>query len=225
MAEEKEPDNQPDKQPTKQTNKQPGNHSGVPGHKRTSRRKKREKDGTEPIVAYNSLLKLGVLAAPCVLVTGVSLTAAITGVDILGGGTMLHIAGAGIGGLTAFTLLQMAFDKKPVLTIDDEGIHCRRPDVGLIPWRAVVGIGTSKATLLRRVLMIAVDETELDDKAARHMRRRVGLFAAFSPAVAKFEGEMRGWPTIHVPISYFAMSGNQLERELSAKIQFHGKKN
>jgi hypothetical protein len=118
----------------------------------------------------------------------------------------------------------MAFDKTPVLIIDDEGIRCRRPDIGLIPWRAVVGLGTSKATLLRKVLMIAVDDAELDEQAARHMRRRVGLFAAFSPQVAKFEGQMTGWPSIHVPISYFALSSGELEKLLAEKIQFHGKK-
>lgn len=195
------------------------------GRKGTAPRKTRRKDRTEPIVAYNSKLKLGILAGPCVLVTGVSLTAAITGTDILGGGTMLHLAGAFIGALTAFILLQMAFDQKPVLIIDDEGIRCRRPDVGLIPWHAVVGLGTSKATLLRRVLMIAVDDNELDEQAARHMRRRVGMFAAFSPQAAKFEGQMLGWPSIHVPISYFGMSVSQLEKQLAEKIQFHGKKN
>ncbi len=187
------------------------------------RKKKRDKGRSEPIVAYNSKLKLGILAGPCVLVAGVSLTAAITGQDILGGGTMLHLSGAFIGALTAFVLLQMAFDKKPILIIDDEGIRCRRPDVGLIPWHAVVGIGTSKATLLRRVLMIAVDDNELEPQAARHMRRRVGMFAAFSPQAAKFEGQMLGWPSIHVPISYFGMSVNELEKQLAEKVQFHGK--
>ena len=72
--------------------------------------------------------------------------------------------------------------------------------------------------------MIAVDENELDGQAARHMRRRVGLFGAFSPQVAKFEGQMTGWPSIHVPISYFAMSAPELERLLAEKVQFHGKK-
>ena len=180
-------------------------------------RRKRAKPSAEPIAAYNSKIKLGILAAPCVLAAITSLYAALTGVDILGGGTMLHFAAAFIGGLTAITLLQMAFDGKPVLVIDDEGIRCR--------WRAVVGMGTSKATLLRRVLMIAVDDAELDDQAARHMRKRVGLFAAFSPQVAKFEGQMTGWPSIHVPISYFSISPKDLERLLAEKIQFHGKKN
>ncbi|MDP6564157.1 MAG: hypothetical protein QF578_04970 [Alphaproteobacteria bacterium] len=196
----------------------------VAAKKGSGGRRRRDRAPTEPIVAYNSKLKLGVLAAPCVLVAIVSLIAAVQGIDILGGGRGLHFAAAFIGGLTAFTLLQMAFDQKPVLVIDDEGIRCRRPDVGLIPWPAVVGLGTSKATLMRRVLMIAVDEGELDEQAARHMRRRVGMFAAFSPQVAKFEGQMKGWPSIHVPISYFSTSPRQLEKQLAEKIHFHGKK-
>jgi len=186
--------------------------------------KRREKDRNqaEPIVAYNSKLKLGIMATPCVVVAVSTLVAAITGQDILGGGTMLHIGGSLIGGLVAFTLLQMAFDKKPILQIDEEGIRCRRPDVGLIPWPAVVGLGTSKATLLRRVLMIAVDDNELNEQAARHMRRRVGLFAAFSPQVAKFEGQMKGWPSIHVPISYFTISPRDLEKKIAEKVNFYG---
>lgn len=188
------------------------------------KRLKREKAGSEPIIAANSKIKLGILSAPCLVVAIVATYAALNGIDMIGGGTGIHIAAAAIGGLTAFTLLQMAFDNKPVLIIDDEGIHCRRPDVGLIPWQAVVGLGTSKATLLRKVLMIAVDDAELDEQAARHMRRRVGMFAAFSPQVAKFEGQMTGWPSIHVPISYFAMGTAELEKLIAEKVQFHGKK-
>ena len=107
--------------------------------------RKRQRGGAEPIAAYNSKIKLGILAAPCVLVALAAAYGAINGIDWLGGGTVLHWAAAAIGGLTAFTLLQMAFDKKPVLIIDDEGIRCRRPDVGLIPWRAVVGLGRGQA--------------------------------------------------------------------------------
>ena len=187
------------------------------------KRRKRDRGRTEPIVAYNSKLKLSIMATPCVVVAVATLAAAITGQDILGGGTMLHIGGSLIGGLVAFTLLQMAFDKKPMLQIDQEGIRCRRPDVGLIPWSAIVGLGTSKATLLRRVLMIAVDDNELDEQAAGHMRKRVGLFAAFSPQVAKFEGQMKGWPSIHVPISYFTISPGDLEKQIAEKVNFYGK--
>ena len=187
-------------------------------------RRKRGKGSSEPIAAYNSKIKLGILSMPCLLAAVASTYAALNGIDLLGGGTGLHLAAAAIGGLTAFTLLQMAFDRTAVLIIDDEGIRCRRPDIGLIPWRAVVGLGTSRATLLRKVLMIAVDDAELDEQAARHMRRRVGMFAAFSPQAAKFEGQMTGWPSIHVPISYFALSSGELEKLLAEKIKFHGKK-
>ncbi len=202
---------------------QQGRQKDGAAKKTQTRRRKRNKSPEEPIEAYNSQIKLGILAAPCVLVGVSALIAALTGQDILGGGRMLHFGAALIGGLTAFTLLQMAFDRKPVLVIDEEGIRCRRPDVGLIPWPAVVGLGTSKATLLRRVLMIAVDETELSEQASRHMRRRVGLFSAFSPQIAKFEGQMRGWPSIHVPISYFSISPKDLEQQIAEKVHFYGK--
>ena len=202
---------------------QQSHKGGGEAEKGAVKRKKRDRRRTEPIVAFNSKPKLSIMAMPCVVVAVSTLAAAITGQDILGGGTMLHIGGSLIGGLVAFTLLQMAFDKKPMLQIDEEGIRCRRPDVGLIPWSAVVGLGTSKATLLRRVLMIAVDDNELDEKAASHMRKRVGLFAAFSPQVAKFEGQMKGWPSIHVPISYFSISPGDLEKQIAEKINFYGK--
>jgi hypothetical protein len=189
-----------------------------------ARTRRRNKANPDPIIAYNSRVKLGVLATPCVVASIATLYGAANGIDLIGGGTVMHYAAAFIGGLTAFVLLQMAFESKPVLLIDDEGIRCRRPDVGLIPWSAVVGIGTSKATLLRKVLMVAVDETELQEQAARHMKRRVGLFAAFSPQVAKFEGKMMGYPSINVPISYFNMSAAEFEKQLADKIKFHGKK-
>ena len=44
------------------------------------------------------------------------------------------------------------------------------------------------------------------------------------PVVGEFEGQMKGWPTIHVPISYFAISPAKLEKLLAEKIQFHGAK-
>jgi hypothetical protein len=188
------------------------------------RARRRNKANPEPIIAYNSRIKLGILATPCVIASIATLYAAANGIDLIGGGTGIHLAAAFVGGLTAFVLLQMAFERKPVLQIDEDGIRCRRPDVGVIPWRAVVGVGTSKATLLRKVLMVAVDETELDEQAARHMKRRVGLFAAFSPQVAKFEGKMMGYPSINVPISYFNMSAAEFEKQLADKIKFHGKK-
>jgi hypothetical protein len=191
--------------------------------KRQKRRKRRRKGHDQPITAYNSRTKMVMLAIPCLMATGVGVQAVLTGTNPLGGGPVMHLAAAAIGALTAFVLLQMGFDKKPVLVIDEEGIFCRRPDIGLIPWRAVIGLGTSKATLLRNVLMVAVDEEELDEKARKHVKQRMGFFAAFSPQVAKFEGQMQGHPTVHIPISYFSMSVTELQKELFEKVKFHGK--
>jgi len=183
---------------------------------------RRRKPGDAPIVAHNSRVKMVMLAAPCLAAVVVGLYGVLTGQSPLGGGIVTHAAAAAIGALTAFTLLQMAFDRKPVLIIDEDGITCRRPDVGTIPWAAVVGMGTSRATLLRKVLMIAVDDSELDDRARRHVRRRVGLFSAFSPGVARFEGQMTGRAMINIPISYFDVSLRDLERQIKDKVRYHG---
>ena len=187
------------------------------------KRKRRRKSHYEPIAAFNSKAKMVTMSVPCLMAAGVGIQALLTGTNPLGGGPVMHMAVVGISTLTAFVLLQMGFDRKPMLVIDEEGILCRRPDIGLIPWRAVIGLGTSKATLLRNVLMVAVDEEELDEKTRKHVRNRLGFFAAFSPRVAKFEGQMKGHPTIHIPISYFSISVSELEREIAEKIKFHGK--
>jgi hypothetical protein len=164
-----------------------------------------------------------ILAIPCLMATWVGVQAVLTGTNPLGGGPLMHMAAAAIGALTAFVLLQMGFDKKPVLVIDEDGILCRRPDIGMIPWPAVIGVGTSKATLLRNVLMVAVDEEQLEEHARKHVKRKMGYFAAFSPQVAKFEGQMKGHPTVHIPISYFSMSVKELQKDIFEKIKFHGK--
>ena len=66
------------------------------------------------------------------------------------------------------------------------------------------------------------DADELDPQARRHVRDRVGLFSAFSPQVAKFEGQMKGHPSIHIPLSYFDISIAEFERQLAERVKFHG---
>ena len=183
---------------------------------------KKERQNT-PIVAHVSKVKMALMSAPCMMATAVAIYAVVTGTNPLGGGPVMHIAAGAIGALTAFVLIQMAFDPKPTLIIDENGISCRQPDIGTIPWHAVVGIGTSKAVLMRKVLMIAVDEHELDEKARKHVKSKMGLLTAFSPQVARFEGQMKGRPTVNIPIAYFSMSAPELERQLAEKVKFHGK--
>lgn len=192
------------------------------GKGKISAAKARRAARNQPIVARNSKSKLIMLSLPCLVAAGVGIAGPIVGINFLGGGTLTHIAAAAIGAFVAFVLLQMAFDGEPVLVIDEDGITCRRPDLGTIPWSAVLGLGTSKATLLRKVFMIAVDADELDPQARRHVRNRVGLFSAFSPQVAKFEGQMKGHPSIHIPLSYFDISIAEFERQLAERVKFRG---
>ena len=103
--------------------KSPGK-SGRPGGDRSDRARPKRRD--EPIVAYNSKVKLGILALPCIFIVGLGLQGLFTGTGVLGGGPISHLAAALIGGITAFVLLQMAFDQKPVLVLDEDGIYCRQ---------------------------------------------------------------------------------------------------
>ena len=175
----------------------------------------------EPLVAYDSKLKMAVLSLPCFVIIGSGLTGVITGESLLNLAPSMQWAAMGIAAVTAFTLLQMGFDPKPVLVIDEDGIRCRRPDIGLIPWNAIVSAGTAKAALMRRVLMIAVDAAELDEKARRHVKERVGLFNALSRNVAKFEREMAGHPTIQITLSSFSIPTSRLEAQIEALFRVH----
>tara|TARA_R110002167_G_scaffold156583_3_gene351313 strand:- start:1280 stop:1882 length:603 start_codon:yes stop_codon:yes gene_type:complete len=178
--------------------------------------------GGAPIVLRDSVFKLLALASPCIAVTAISLYGAAGGLAELGGNTSTQLALAAIGGLTALVLLRMAFDRRPVLIIDENGITCRRPDTGTIPWRAVAGLGITKSIMLRKVLLIAVDEAELDDKAQVHAKERTGLMSILSPQVARFQGQLAGHPMISIPVAYLSISTRGLRDQINEKIHFHG---
>lgn len=194
-------------------------NTDTPRRERAWERKQRR---DAPIVAYVSRIKMIVLAIPCLIGAGLGGYAVVTGVNLLGGGTLLHAGAAAVGLITAVVLLRMGFDTDPVLTIDDTGVTCRQPDIGTIPWHAVVGIGLSRPALFRRMLMVAVDESAIDEKARRHAKRLGGPLSILSPRPGRHRGEMRNKPTISISVSYFTMSPRELERQLSEKIQFKG---
>ncbi len=184
-----------------------------------SKKKKPVTYKLEPIIAFDSKIKLGILTLPCLLIVGLGISGLITGVSIIEGGILVHCAMIGISGICSFTLLQMAFDSKPVLVIDENGIMCRRPDIGIIPWRAVVGLGTSRATVLRQVFLVAVDDNELDEKAQQHLRDRISFLSNLSPGVSKFERRLAGYPTFHITISNFSMSIPDFEDRMQEQIR------
>ena len=108
-------------------------------------------------------------------------------------------------------LLQIALDRKLVVVFDEVGIHCDRLPIGLIPWSAVVGMGAANATLMRRVLMVAVDPRKLDDKARTFVRNAIGVMPLISPQLARFEGQAEGYPTVHNPISHLSRPVREIE--------------
>ena len=112
----------------------------------------------------------------------------------------------------AGVLLQMAFDRKPVVTFDEAGIHCLRPPIGLIPWSAVIGVGAANATLMRRVLMVAVDPGQLAEQARTFVRNSVGVLPLISPQLAKFEKQSMGYPSVYIPISHLSRPAREIER-------------
>ena len=176
----------------------------------------------ERLVAYDSKVKMGILSVPCLGVAAFGLVGLVTGESLLGTGFVTHLAALAIASVTAFTLLQMGFDGRPVLVIDEDGIACRRPDLGLIPWRAVIAVGSAKAVMMRKVLMVAVDESELEEKARNHLRNRISLFTAFSRNVARFERQMSGNPSFHITISYFSMPIAEIEARTEALVHRYG---
>ena len=111
----------------------------------------------------------------------------------------------------AFLLIQMAFDNKPVVTFDGKGIFSQRPPLGLIPWSAVIGMGAANATLMRRVLMIAVDPGQLDEKARTYVSNSVGFLPLISPAMGKFNKQAEGYPSVHIFISHLSRPARQIE--------------
>ena len=94
----------------------------------------------EAIRVYPSKIKHAVLVLPCLYVM-------VMGIQLLAGGAppdSLNIAMLLFGGGATVVLLFVGFANKPVLVIDGDGVYCRRPDFGLIPWEAVTGLGLGR---------------------------------------------------------------------------------
>lgn len=161
---------------------------------------------------YSSRVKLGILILPCVLGVVIALQSDGAVEFVLAEMRLTNILAVLIPLFIAGLLLQMAFDPKPVVVFDEVGIHCQRPPIGVIPWSAVIGMGAANATLMRRVLMVAVDPAKLDDKARTFVRNSVGVMPLISPQLAKFERQAQGYPAVHIPISYLSRPVREIER-------------
>ena len=167
-----------------------------------------------PVSFYPSKAKLGILIIPCVF--GIVMTLQTDGAEgsagfVLAEMRLVNIMAILICLFVAFLLLQMAFDRNPVVAFDEKGIHCRRPPLGFVPWSAVIGMGAANATLMRRVLMIAVDPGKLNEKARTYVRNSVGFINLISPRMSRFKKQAHGYPSVHIPISHLSRSARQIE--------------
>jgi hypothetical protein len=165
----------------------------------------------EPEKFYPSKVKLGVLILPCLLGVAMALQSDEAVEFVLAELRWTNILAILIPLFVAGLLLQMAFDRKPVVVFDEAGIHCQRPPIGLIPWSAVIGMGAANATLMRRVLMVAVDPGRLEEKARTFIRNSVGILPLISPQLSKFEKEAEGYPSVHIPISHLSRPAREIE--------------
>lgn len=173
-----------------------------------------------PIEIMASKRKYLFMALPCLLISFAGLDALRRGVSITESNGMGIDIGVFLVALaTAATLIYLGFDRKPVLTIDADGIRCRRPAIGLIPWERVMGMGFARPTAFRRQLLVAVD-TENDIELQQRLKHSTA--GAFNRGAAHFRGQMQGLPTVQIPISMLAITQNELQRLLEERINYSG---
>lgn len=170
---------------------------------------------------HASKLKLGLLVVPCVLAVVITLQADGAPEFALENLRIVHFAAIAIAIAVGGIVLHMAFEKAPVLVLDEDGIHCRRPPIGLIPWASVIAVGAGRATLMRRVLMIAAESSRLPPEARDYAKNSMGALTLISPQLGRFALKTRGAVRFYIPISLLAMSAPEIERTVQGFIQKH----
>ncbi|MEQ9639354.1 MAG: STM3941 family protein [Alphaproteobacteria bacterium] len=176
-------------------------------------------DADDAIRIFTSRWKMAALVLPCFFVATVGLRGLwLEGIEhnLLVNVMLIAI---GIGG--GLILANMAFEREPVLTIDAEGVTCRRPPTGLIPWEAIAGLGMGKVSLLRKVLLIAVD-TPATEPALAAKVDRFRASTLLNPAVSRFQGQFKGGAVIQVPISLLDVKAPELQRLLEERVHYAG---
>jgi hypothetical protein len=168
-----------------------------------------------------SKIKMALLILPCLLGVGAALQMDDASRFALADYRWVNAAAVVICLFVAALLARMALEKEPVLVLDANGLHCRRPPVGSIPWSAVIGIGAGKAALMRRVLMVAVDQQQLDADGREYIKNSLGALSLISPQLSKFGRYAQGYPSVHIPISLFSTSPSQVERAVQEFVNHY----
>jgi len=169
----------------------------------------------EAIQIRASWVKHLLLALPCAYLAVIGGRGLDSGI----GDWQINLALVAFGIGATVVLLAMGFSRKPVLSIDAEGIRCRRPDLGLLPWRAVAGLGLGRAPFARTVLIVAVDEAQLTPEAAERVKRERSSILA-GPQATRYRGKLAGYPTVSISIALLAISPRALRRILESEIRY-----
>ena len=159
----------------------------------------------------SSTPKLLFLTLPCVVAVAISLQADGASRFEAAEFTWVRVAGIVIALAVALQVARMAFERDPVVVLDSEGIHCRRPPIGLINWTAITALGSGKATLMRRVLLIAADPARLSPEARTFASRSSGFNALISPQLTRFGQQTRGSVNFHIAIGLLEYSPRRIE--------------
>lgn len=172
--------------------------------------------GSEAVRIHASKLKYFLMALPCAYLAVLGAHGIQSGIGPQG----LEYALVAGGAIAAVVLLLTGFSREPVLVIDAEGIYCRRPAYGLIPWRAIAGIAFGRGLFPRAVLIVAYDEAALaPEEAARLKRQRPSVL--MNPRLAAYRGPLDGHPTVQIPLVMLAVRPRRLKDLLQREIRYH----
>jgi hypothetical protein len=174
----------------------------------------------QPVEIPSSLPKLVILSIPSFLIGIFAAYDMSQAQGVVAQSRFAQVAAVALGCITGGVLLQMGIDRKPVLRIDHEGIRCRRPNTGLIPWSAVAGLAVGRALLVRSVLMVAI-ETDADPKLLERLRRYTtgGMLGMLTPQARRFRGQLQGRLVVQIPISMLAASPQDIQRIIEERVQ------
>lgn len=178
-------------------------------------------DGPPEQRFYVSKLKMGLLIVPCLLGVAAALQADDAVEFAFADYRWINAAAVLICLFVAVLLFRMAMEKEPLIVINQAGISCRRPPVGTIPWSAIIGIGAGKATIMRRVLMIAVDQSQLDAEGQKYLKNSLGTLSLVSPQLSKFERMAPDYRSLYIPISLLSTSPTRVEQIVQDYVGYY----
>ncbi len=183
--------------------------------------KKSSSKPVEAIRIYFSKPKISVMAASGFAMAALGANSLLTGDANLGGDPMMKIALIAIGLVVGATMLHWAFEKRPALVIDEEGITSARPDTGLIPWRCIAGMGLTKMAVIRAGLLVAVDMNEATEEERERWKTKFAT-SFLNPVVSRFKRQVTNNTIIQINIAFMAVRKRDLQQLLEDKVHYQG---